>query len=40
MDQRQAAFNVIFGLFSGFGEEDLGSNLDRFSESDLNELKV
>jgi len=37
-DQRQAAFKVIFGLFSGFGEEDLTADLEKLSESDMNEL--
>jgi hypothetical protein len=37
-DQRQAAFKVIFGLFIGFGEQDLAADLEKLSESDVNEL--
>jgi hypothetical protein len=37
-DQRQAAFKVIFGLLLGFGEQDLATDLEKLSESDVNEL--
>ena len=37
-DQRQAAFKVIFGLFLGVGEQDLTADLEKLSESDMNEL--
>jgi hypothetical protein len=37
-DQRQAAFNVIFGLFSGLESEQLQPDLDKLPESPMDEL--
>jgi hypothetical protein len=37
-DQRQAAFNVIFGLFSGVEPEQLQPDLDKLPESTMDEL--
>jgi hypothetical protein len=37
-DQRQAAFNVIFGLFSGLESKQLQPDLDKLPESTMDEL--
>src|SRR5437870_4183095 len=37
-DQRQAAFNVIFGLFSGLEGEQMKSDLAKLPASALNDL--
>lgn len=39
-DQRQAAFNVIFGLFSGVEPEQLESDLAKLPESAMDDLAV
>jgi hypothetical protein len=37
-DQRQAAFNVIFGLFSGVEPEQMQADLAKLPESTMDEL--
>jgi hypothetical protein len=40
VDQRQAAFNVIFGLFSGLEETQMQDDLAKLPESAMDELAV
>jgi hypothetical protein len=37
-DQKHATFKIIFGLFAGSGAEDLTADIEKLSESDMNEL--
>lgn len=39
-DQRQAAFNVIFGLFSGLESDQLQADLAKLPESVMDDLAV
>lgn len=39
-DQRQAAFNVIFGLFSGLGAAQMQADLAKLPESVMDDLAV
>ena len=39
-DQRQAAFNVIFGLFSGLEEAQMQDDLAKLPESAMDDLAV
>lgn len=39
-DQRQAAFNVIFGLFSGLEETQMQDDLAKLPESAMDDLAV
>jgi hypothetical protein len=39
-DQRQAAFNVIFGLFSGLEEAQMQEDLAKLPESAMDDLAV
>ena len=39
-DQKQAAFNVIFGLFSGFGSEELQADLAKLPDSVMDDLEA
>ena len=39
-DQRKAAFNVIFGLFSGLEAEQMQADLEKLPESVMDDLAV